>query len=163
MTRHFGLLRRVLTLAPTVLAVVLAGCAKPPVPATQFIGTWILPEPGTGKLKPGASATLILRPDGTGELIPYPDPHGRDFTWLLRADKMITTDRDGSESKTYGYRFNSRDELVLVMEGGVEASFRRYTGSPPGAGAAAPAATQPGGKTAPTTGGSARPPERSRH
>lgn len=141
-----------------------AGCAKPSAPAEQFVGTWIAPLPGKGELRPGASPTLTLAADGTGLFTQYPDPHTQNVSWVLRGDKLLLADRDGSGSTTYRYRFKGRDELVLIMEAG-EVSLKRYTGAKgrgAGAGAPKPASGHPSAERAPTRGGSARPPARSR-
>jgi hypothetical protein len=77
-----------------------------------------------------------------------------NMSWVLKADKLIMADRDGSGSMTYSYRFNNKDELVIIMEGH-EVAFRRYTGEKA---AAKPEAAKP----SPTRGESERPPARSR-
>jgi hypothetical protein len=130
-----------------------AGCGKPSAPPAQFIGTWIAPPPGA-ELKPGAYPTLTLAPDGTGVYTPYPAPHPIDVNWVLKADKLVMANRDGSGSTTCSYRFNNKDELVIVTEGG-EVTYRRYSGEEA---AATPRAAAP----SPTTGESGRPPARSR-
>ena len=152
-----------------------AGCGKPSAPPEQFIGTWISAPKGE-RLRLGAFPTLTLAPDGTGNYTQYPDPHVRGVSWVLRGDKLVLADRDGSGSVTYSYRFNSRDELVIVMEGG-ESVFKRYTESSllrqsPGAtelrgpGSRAPVAKASGPKGGsrdrPTRGASARQSARSR-
>jgi hypothetical protein len=117
----------ILALAALGLAV---GCGKPSAPPEQFVGTWIAAPPGAKELKPGASPTLTLLSDGTGFYIEYPDPHARNVSWVPRADKLILADRDGTGSTTFSYRFNGRDELVMVMNQR-EATFRRYIGPKP--------------------------------
>ena len=101
-----------------------AGCAKPSAPPEQFIGTWIA-GPLDADLKLGTYPTLTLASDGTGVYTEYPAPHPLSVSWVLRADKLVLAGRDGSGSMTYSYRFNSKDELVIIMEGG-EVTFRRY-------------------------------------
>jgi hypothetical protein len=133
-----------------------AGCGKPSAPAQQFVGTWIVPLRPSGELRPGAAPTLTLAPDGTGIYTEYPDPHPQSVSWVLRGDKLVLANRDGSGSNTYSYRFKGPDELVLVMPGG-EVAFKRYTGTK----SRGPETRNPRPGTRPTTGVSARPPARS--
>jgi hypothetical protein len=132
-----------------------AGCAKPSAPPEQFVGTWVAPPPGDAP-KLGAYPTLTLAADGTGVYTPYPAPHPVNLNWVLKGDKLVTTHRDGSGTATYSYRFTSRDELVVTGEEGNVTTFQRYGGREEAA--AKPKAAAP----SPTTGGSRRPPARSR-
>ena len=117
-------LRAAFAFGPLVAVCLAAGCAKPSAPAEQFIATWIAAPPGAD-LKPGTYPTLTLASDGTGVYTEYPVPHPINVNWVLRGDKLVMANRDGSGSMTYSYRFNNKDELVIIMEGR-EVKFRRY-------------------------------------
>lgn len=118
--------------AVLVSGIAAGGCAKPKpaVPPTQFIGTWISAPPGTKVLKTGTWPTLTFAADGTGIYTMYPDPHSTEVSWVVRRGKLVMTNRDGSGSNTYSYRFEGSDKLILVMEGG-EVSFTRYKAPAP--------------------------------
>ncbi len=157
----------VLLFAFCLLPCLLVGCAKPSVPVDQFIGTWIA-APEKEELKLGVYPTLTMQSDGSGILTQYPDPHPMNVSWMVRGDKLILSDRDGSGAiLTYRYKFKDRDRLTVTWDK-TDVVFRRYavaqskavTPSPAGrAGRGMPARR---GTGAVTRDGSARPPARSR-
>jgi len=124
MAARSSCLRAVLAFGVLGAVCFAGGCAKPSAPAEQFIGTWIA-APAEADLKPGTYPTLTLASDGTGVYTEYPVPHPISVNWVLRGDKLVMANRDGSGSMTYSYRFNNKDELVIIMDER-EVTFRRY-------------------------------------
>jgi hypothetical protein len=57
-------------------------------------------------------------------MTPGYEPHPQRITWLLYRGKLVVTPRNATRKTEYEYRFDSPDELVLVVEG-QEAVFKR--------------------------------------
>ncbi len=101
----------------------LLGCAKPGVPAEQFVGTWQI-ELSEGTSFAAGPPTIVLRADATGTMADPPNPRPKSIIWLVKSDKLVLAPRDGTRRLECLYSFNGPDELVL-SSGEVEVTYRR--------------------------------------
>jgi len=124
---------------------VVLGCAKPSVPAEEFVGVWTGDYGEQGPPGGLQGAKLTLRGDGRGSYRTTFDPHEQAIMWVLRGDEFVFTLRSGALSTVWKYHFDDPDHVVFIDKDGNELKFRREkTGSEQSGGS--PTAEQPPGE-----------------
>lgn len=112
------------------VAAAAAGCGRPaeaPDPA-QFVGAWLLQVEGAQEMNPADLPRLEMSGDGKARRFFPPDPHPRQFTWYLRAGRLVFVPEARTGATNYDFRFEGPDRMVLFAEGHEEVYLRAGDG-----------------------------------
>ncbi len=108
-----------------VILLLLCGCAKTKEDPARFVGVWeeVVKEGVLFKTR------IELRGNGQGFRTNLPDPHAEELAWYLKGNKLVLAPKDATKPTQYDFRFNSPDELVLMLDG-KEAVLQRQATKP---------------------------------